>query len=332
MPVPPSPLPSGLGDAFTAHDARAAGVSRGRLRASDLEAPFRGVRAVRGSLLQPTEREEDAVAFERIRRQARAYATTMVSHAFFAGRTALALRGVIGRHGPTLEVAVLSPLRAPRMTGVCGRRISPELVDTEPVDTGLLGAEHRGRLLIATPATAWAMLAAEVGEAELVRLGDAIVRIPRDRYARHHPELQIASIEDLAAAVERGRRPGIRRLRRALERVRVGSMSRLETDFRLSASDAGLPEPDLDVEIRDGRGRLIGIADAAYRPQRVLVEVEGDHHRTDRHQWARDIEKHAAYAAEGWELVRLTSAHIRGAQASAPALLRATLRRRGWRP
>ena len=58
-----------------------------------------------------------------------------------------------------------------------------------------------------------------------------------------------------------------------------GGMSPLETDVRLDAAAAGLPEPLLDAEIRDERGCLVGVADAAYRAERVLVEVEGDHHR-----------------------------------------------------
>lgn len=60
--------------------------------------------------------------------------------------------------------------------------------------------------------------------------------------------------------------------------------------------------------------------------------AQGDHHRTARQQWNRDIEKYAAYASHGWEVVRLTSAHIRGWQPRGVEVVRATLLRRGWRP
>ena len=95
---------------------------------------------------------------------------------------------------------------------------------------------------------------------------------------------------------------------------------------------AGLPEPELDVEIRDASGSLCGITEIVYRKYRTLVEIEGDHHRTDQQQWDRDIEKYAAYVAEGWEVVRLTSRHIRGSHPRAVAIVREVLKRRGWRP
>ena len=111
----------------------------------------------------------------------------------------------------------------------------------------------------------------------------------------------------------------------------LSSASPLETEYRLDAALAGLPTPELDVKIRDGRGRLIGITEVVYREYRTLVEVEGDHHRTDRRQWDRDIEKYNAYAALGWEVVRLTSTHVRGAKRGV-SLVRDALLRNGWRP
>ena len=90
----------------------------------------------------------------------------------------------------------------------------------------------------------------------------------------------------------------------------------------------GLPEPVLDAQIVDAHGIRIAIADAAYPAYRVVVEIEGDHHRTDRAQWTRDIDRQADLAAAGWEVVRLTAAHIRGGRA-APRV-RAALQRHGW--
>lgn len=106
-------------------------------------------------------------------------------------------------------------------------------------------------------------------------------------------------------------------------------MSPLETDLRLLLNDAGLPEPALDVEVRDPDGRLIAILDAAYPGPRVAIEAEGDHHRTDAAQWARDIERQAALTARGWEVVRVTSAHIRGRERRAVSTVRDALQRRG---
>ena len=86
-----------------------------------------------------------------------------------------------------------------------------------------------------------------------------------------------------------------------------------------------MPPADLDVEIRDASGRLLGISEFAYRERRVVVEIEGDHHRTSRAQWNRDLDKYAAYAAAGWEVVRVTSHHLR--QGRAVALVSAALER-----
>ena len=326
MPAAPRELPPELGESFAYAGALASGVSARRLRARDLEAPFRGVRRV---ALDPglavsddAPLARDRALQRRIERDARAYLHVMAPQAFFAGRTAAVLYGLPVPEPRALDVGVTLPARAPRGAGVQGHTLN----------AGYASVRMLRGLRIASPASTWAMLGAELDERELVRLGDAIVRIPRDDRGRPHPELQLATIDELRSALEAGRRPGAPRLRRALARIRVGSMSPLETDARLDLVDAGLPEPDLDVEVRNSTGRLLGIADGRFPRERVLIEVEGDHHRTDRRQWARDIEKHAAYVAEGYEVVRLTGVQIRRHPADAVALVRAALIRRGWSP
>lgn len=219
-----------------------------------------------------------------------------------------------------LEVAVEAPRRAPRGRGIRGRKISPKLVHVQ---------SHVG-LRVSSPASTWAMLASELSVRELVIVGDAIVRIPRDRAGNLRPEQRLATTDQLRAAMAAGRRVGIEKLRAAIEQIRVGSASPLETEFRLDIIEAGLPEPALDVAVLDADGQLIGIADAAYAAYRLLIEVEGDHHRTEKEQWNRDIDKHARYVAAGWEVVRLTSAHIRGRHPRAVELVRNALRRHGW--
>lgn len=322
MPKAPAPLPRDLGRVFSTTRATEAGVSAKRLRARDLEAPFSGVRAVPTPPPAPDENPLARDRAERVRvaRLIEAYEPLMAEHAFVAGVSALVVQGVSVPHGTLLHIGVPEPERAPRRRGIAGRMIAPHLLEVLTYDG----------VRVATPASAWAMSARELPEDELVRIGDQIVRIPRDAYGRPRPERQLANIADLCAAAKAGRRVGAARLSAALTRIRVGSMSPLETDGRLVISDAGLPEPELDVEIRDSGGRLIGICDLVYRKQRVLIEVEGDHHRTDRAQWERDIVKYAGYAAAGWQLVRLTSTHIRGSHPSAPGVVREALARAGY--
>jgi hypothetical protein len=246
----------------------------------------------------------------------------MTSRMFFAGRTAAVLQGAPIDPGPELVVGVFAPARAPRCSGVRGIKVTPSLANLRTQDG----------VRMTTPATTWAMLAAELSVRELVTLGDSFVRIPRDSRGTLQPRLRLATISQLERAASAGRRVGVAKLRQALVLIRVGSASPLETELRLDAAAAGLPQPDLDVEIRDGRGLLLGISEVVYPNLKVAVEVEGDHHRTDRTQWHRDIDKYAAYAAEGWEVVRLTSAHIRGDNPRAVAIVRAALVRHGWVP
>lgn len=315
---------------FTPTQARAAGVTARRLRARDLEHPYRGLMVVRPERPVEEERSEaDATPFARDRaqrkallRRAREYQPLMVSHAFFVGRTAGVLHGLPLDPPGELEVGVCAPHRAPRRRGIRGRKIAPGLVSVCEVDG----------LRVASPVSTWAMLASELSVRELVVIGDAIVHVPRDSWGRPQSTAALGTMAQLHTAIDAGRRPGLHRLREAITSIRVGSASPLETEYRLDAETAGLPEPELDVQIRDASGRLLGITEIVYRDFRVLVEIEGDHHRTSKAQWNRDIEKYAAYIADGWELVRLTSSHIRGANRRATEMVRAALMRHGWRP
>lgn len=339
MPPRSASLPASLGDVFTCRSAIAAGVGRGRLRAGDLIAPHRGVR-LRVSAM-PLAADGDGTdhadfLHDLVLQRVRAYAAVMPTEAVFTGRTALALyrrplervefesiAGQLLAGGiEELHVGVFPPGRLPRARGVRGTQLSRALTGLRMLDG----------VAVTSPATTWAMFGRTLDVPSLIRLGDAMVRIPRDDRGRPMPDQQLATIDQLRAAASAPMRRGRATLFAALDRVRVGSGSTLETDWRLGAEDAGLPLFELDVEIRDSSGRLLGIADGAHRRSMTIVEIEGDHHRTSRIQWNRDIEKQAAYLAAGWEPVRFTSAHIRGYAPRAPEMLRDVLVRRGWRP
>jgi very-short-patch-repair endonuclease len=76
----------------------------------------------------------------------------------------------------------------------------------------------------------------------------------------------------------------------------------------------------------------LGISEIAYPEFKVAVEYEGDHHRTSKKQWNRDIEKQRAYEAAGWVIVRLTSENLYGRGISPRALVTRALRAAGWTP
>lgn len=318
----PRPLPVGLGDAFGCAEAIVRDVSRRRLRAGDLDAPFRGVRLRRED---PAAEDSEPLAIDRrlrhsLLRQAHAYAAVAPRGTFFVGPVAFAAHGLPLRSEwaeRPLDVGIHPPAHAPRGRGVRGVKVSRRMVELCEVDG----------LRVADAATSWALSGTWLSLDPLIVLGDALVRVPRDTRGVPQPQRRLATIEQLRAAATVPWRRGSERLLEALGSVRVGSMSPLETDTRLVLVRGGLPEPELDVPIRTRDGALLGICDAVYRRHRVVVEVEGRHHRTSDRQWNRDLEKYAALAAAGWEVVRVTSQHLRGPHPAAVGLVRAALAR-----
>jgi hypothetical protein len=296
-----SELPRNLNrDGFTVADAHAAGMSRKRTRAIDLETPFRGVRAVAGG-------EHNVMS------RARAYAARMPPGQFFSHTTAALMLGIPLPQRVALDAALhvsaVAPDRAPRMNGVVGHTFSvrPELWIIDG-------------LTMTAPVTTWCDLAVTLGLDDLIAAGDYLLGTLRPP----------ANMVELADAV--ARRPGQRgsvRLQHALTWVRPRVESRQETRLRLLILRAGFPEPEVNVylPLRPGRKRVRG--DLVYPEYRVLVEYDGEHHRTDDGQYARDVERLDDVMADGWRVIRVlkdtpTSEIL--------ARLDDSLRASGWRP
>lgn len=178
---------------------------------------------------------------------------------------------------------------------------------------------------VTTPASTWATLGAVLrDEYDLVAVGDAVVREPM--FLDDPPAL--GSLDQLRAAVSVGRRVGLPALRAALPRVRTRSASWAETRCRLILIDAGLPEPMLNLEVRDARGDLVACIDLAYPTCRIAIEYEGEHHLTDPTQWAKDIARHEALTAMGWLVIRVTKADLRARGATLVARVRRAIETR----
>jgi hypothetical protein len=147
-----------------------------------------------------------------------------------------------------------------------------------------------------------------LGELELIALGDYFVG-----------RSGLATIDDLAAEVHSGMR-GARRARAALERIRVGAESAMETYVRLAVVDAGFPEPELNLDVHDEQGIFLGRVDFAWPDQKIALEYDGDHHR-DREQYRRDQRRGNGFTAGGWLVI-----HATAADAGRPAVLLERLR------
>jgi hypothetical protein len=316
-------LPSDLPHAFRVSTALARGATRRRMRGADLASPFWGVRT-RSDVVEDIDSDLDLrerAALARIR----AYAPRMSSLAFLTHESsALLWRLPIPLYeGMPVHAGVLHPHRAPRGAGVRGHEIAAHLVAIRELDG----------IRVSSPAATWAQLAAKLSLRDLVAVGDAIIRIPRGPGGvPGTASAALGTVEQLRAAALAGKRRGAARIREALPLLRPGASSRPESHLRLELIACGLPEPELDVEIRTLAGALLGISEVVFPRWRTVVEYEGDHHRTLKSQWNRDIDKYDAYRAAGWQVVRITAEHLYGDGATAGRRVREALIRQGWRP
>ncbi|MDX2376976.1 hypothetical protein M4I32_09220 [Microbacterium sp. LRZ72] len=303
MPRRRAPVPE-LRRALSHHEALDLGISRGRLASPALQHPFWGV--VRERRLNVDEAE--------FAQRCHDYAARMPRHQFFSHGTALRLHGAPVPFGVAeqLHVATHRPAREPRTRGITGHRLQAR-DDAAGVVDGLR-VEH--------PVRAWRQAGASWGALALTQAGDFLL-------ARRRP---LATIEELRAEV--ATMGGTPALRRALTQVRVGSESPRETELRLILVAAGLPEPELNVDIRVGgataSGRFVARLDLFYRRYGVAVEYDGRQHAADARQFARDADRWDAIRDADVTLVRILDHHLADGGRAAVAKVRAALRRRGY--
>ena len=106
---------------------------------------------------------------------------------------------------------------------------------------------------------------------------------------------------------------GVVLARTAVKLVRERVDSPRETWLRLCLVLAGLPMPECNLVIGADQGP-IGRVDLVYLAYRLIIEYEGDQHRTDRNQWNRDIDRQEVFARDHWTLMRITSERARWAR------------------
>jgi hypothetical protein len=133
------------------------------------------------------------------------------------------------------------------------------------------------------------------------RLGQAVASV--DALARA-ADLKMADVELLAERYK-GRR-GIRWARRALSLVDAGAESPRETWLRLLLIRAGFPAPQTQIPVHDEYGQLVAVLDMGWEEMKLAVEYEGDHHRTDRRQFNKDITRLETLTELRWTVVRVT--------------------------
>lgn len=309
------PLPTDLGRQFSTTAAHARGVSRSRLRARDLDRPFHGVRS---RPLPATGGDRYAIARDRELALILALAARLTPTQFFSHRSAALLLGAPMPHlpAPDLHLSVLHPIRAPRVRGVHGHALPAHRVQLARV----------GGLLITSPVTTFASLGT-LSLPELVALGDFLVRKHRPgRGRRNAGTPPICTVQQLREVVALGRWKGIARLRSAVELIREDSWSPKESTTRLMLVSAGLPEPELNIDIFDEHGDFLGCVDMVYRRFRVIIEYQGEQHSE---RYAEDVERYARLRANGWDVIEVTRALGR-TPSQIVARVAFALRKAGW--
>ena len=241
-------------------------------------APFQGLRAGADPGFDVTAR-------------ARTFLPRMPERAFYFGRTAAALHGLpLPSRFATethLHVGVVAGARRVDALGII-----PHHVTIEPLDI-----TRRAGLPLTSACRTWCDLAASgLRLGELVAAGDRIIW-------RRMPTGTEDEIQHAMSRYE-GRR-GLRLMRVAVAMLNDRSDSAAESQLRVAIALAGFPDPLVNAEFEiDGR---VVHPDLSWVEHRVAIEYEGDHHRTDRDQWHRDIRRDGGYGDSGWSLYRATA-------------------------
>jgi hypothetical protein len=282
---PSPPLPPSLSSApFTVHEARAAGLSNGRLRSSDV--------ASEGRLLYLPAGWD----FE-IRGLARALSAASPG-AWISHQTAAVVLGLWlpAWFRDCRELHLSKPRRLPpvRRKGVVGHTVLAFDQEVMVLDG----------MRISTPARTWLDLASLIPLEDLVAVGDQLIRQPRPGLEdRIEPWSTLPHLNEM---MERHPKlKGIVKAREAAELVRSGSDSAPETLLRLALTAAGLPEPELQLRIVPD-DPYSPAADMGYRAQRIAVQYDGGHHLT-REQQSRDNRRDETFNAAGWRYFKFNA-------------------------
>jgi hypothetical protein len=189
---------------------------------------------------------------------------------------------------------------------------------------------HRGRLrdiescvVQGIPMTTPARTAFDLGRR--ARLEAGVIRV--DALA-NATGLKSLDVERLAAD-RRGAR-GIVQLRRVVELMDGGAESPQETRTRLLLIAAGFPRPRTQIVVVDDYGTFVGRLDMGWDEWKVGVEYDGPQHWDNSEQHARDIDRLADLAAQGWSIIRVSRDLLRFRPHVFLTRVRAAMCAAGW--
>ncbi len=279
---------------FRTRDASALGITAHALRSDQFDSTFWGIR----SHLAPTTTAE----------QCRALLSRM-PHGTFVSHTTAALlhRMPLPWHlerSTDLHLSVPSPHRAPHATGIRGHRLT--------LGPGEL--DVRESVPVTSVERTWCDLATVLHFYDLVAAGDFLI----------HRRAPLTSVEKLRAAVERragGR--GTRLLARSLLLLSDGSESPPESKLRVILAEAGAPAVRVNHVVTDLHGEFVARTDLVVEEWNLILEYQGDYHRTTKGQWRADMTRRSTLESLGRRVMELNADDLRD-----PSELMQRIRRR----
>ena len=159
--------------------------------------------------------------------------------------------------------------------------------------------------------------------------GPGTVRIALDA-AEHRGLTSLKRVEAALARLAESGRPGVTSLRQALDAAlarRGIPESEMETMLLDAIRRHGLPEPVLQYEIRDARGRFVARVDGAYPWCHVTWEYDSKQEHTGELALARDAERRNRIVLAGFSPLTVRYEDLRAGGAEFCATLRSLISR-----
>ena len=228
--------------------------------------------------------------------------------AVLAGLTAARLDGLTGFEDPRVHLLIPAARRMRQALpgAVMHRSVLLGTADVHPVRRP--PRTRVGRSLV--DAAAWA--ATERGARAILAAG---------------VQQRLIRAADLSGVVDH--RPRVHRralIRATLADVAGGAEALSELDLCALVRRFGLPEPDRQVERRDGQGRRW--LDAVWHQARLVVEIDGRWHMDVRAWWA-DMERDNELTVDGYRVLRFPAFVVRDTPELVAMLIARALNRAG---
>lgn len=258
---------------FTSADAVSVGVTRGQLRGATYRRLGSGLYRWVGLKESP-------------QLKLTAIARRLPAGAAFSGFTAVWLHGLDAQLADPIEVTIPEPIGGGHRAGATVRQAT-------------LGAREIV-LRHGLPTTSALRTVVDLGGRN--PLTEGVVAADLFLHAG------LVSVAELRAHVAEHRKArGIARLRRVVDLAEPKSESAMETRLRMLLVLARLPRPEVQVPIKDDRGRVLGRPDLLYRVQRLAIEYDGGNHRD---RLVDDNRRQNSLVAAGLRFLRFSATDV----------------------